>query len=351
MLFKIRLSKILSSGRMISANLKNWIYSIAREYCEVLFAIALFLIAIIVIKYFLRVYKLKESFGELITGGSFAIAFDILIFGIVLILLNKRLDKSRLIRRWEEEIDDYRDWKSEEAKYRLVGLIKRINKKGKSRINLSDCYLKKAKLSNINIVNSVLFKADLSDSEMFNIKLNDADLSGATLDNAQLQGAKMENAKLYGASLIGADLSRANLRNTKFGETILHSPRGGPQLPTLERAYLVEADFSNSRIEYAKFGGAILASIYKCGRGDGSPLCVDFSGAELVSCDFRGVRVCEHGYNFNTRGGNAPNPPEANEILVSIFAKSKGFKDSLFDMEVEIELKKKYNAKFKKPKE
>ena len=45
-------------------------------------------------------------------------------------ILERLGEKRRNIKRWQEEIDDFRGWNSEEAKFRIVGNIKRLNRNG-----------------------------------------------------------------------------------------------------------------------------------------------------------------------------------------------------------------------------
>ena len=83
--------------------------------------------------------------------------FDILLFGILLAIyegiLERRRDREKAeeerisqIKRYEEEIDDFRGWHEAEAMYRNVGNIRRLNHLGITEINLENSHLVRANL-------------------------------------------------------------------------------------------------------------------------------------------------------------------------------------------------------------
>jgi len=166
--------------------------------------------------------------------------FDILIIGTFIFalhtLVESRREKKRNIERWQEEIDDFRGWESEEAKVRILGNIKRLNRNGVTEINLAECFLNNADLSNTNLKG-----ADFSGAY-----LRKADFRGANLERIRLTGAKLEGALFRLANLKRADLLGTNLENTDLRRT------------NLEEAYLREAnlkgaDFWKAHLEKASF--------------------------------------------------------------------------------------------------
>jgi hypothetical protein len=96
---------------------------------------------------------------------------DILVIGLFILWLNKLGEKRLENKRYQDEIDDFRRWHSEEAAYRIAGNIKRLNRNGISKIVLEECYL-----------------------------------AHMVLRRANLQGAELRWATLLGARLMGADL-------------------------------------------------------------------------------------------------------------------------------------------------
>jgi hypothetical protein len=174
-----------------------------------------------------------ELFYENILIEAHGMLFDLLIIGLLLVWLNKNGERQLRIRRYAEEIDDYRHWKTEEASYKIIGNIKRLNKDKITQIDLFNTYLKNSNLnyvdltgSNMNyvvlddasLIHSMLRKVRLNQASLINAKLNKADLSGAFLSGANCEGASMiktnfENAQLIKVSLKGAFLMDANFSN------------------------------------------------------------------------------------------------------------------------------------------
>ncbi len=54
--------------------------------------------------------------------------FDILVIGILILFLSKLAEKRIANQRYLDEIDDFRDWESDEAAHRIAGNIRRLNK-------------------------------------------------------------------------------------------------------------------------------------------------------------------------------------------------------------------------------
>lgn len=116
--------------------------------------------------------------------------FDLFVTATFLLWLNKRLEKNREIRKYHEEIDDFRYWKSREAMYRIVGNIKRLEKNGVTKINLRRCLLKHAPLRGVKIIG-----ANLRQVKLQNAILGESKLEEAILDKANLEGEDFRDAK------------------------------------------------------------------------------------------------------------------------------------------------------------
>lgn len=223
---------------------------------EIVFAFIL-IILILLSLYFLD----NNTFVQVQFPGAF---LDVLIFGMLIVIFNKFADRRRDIKRWQEEIDDYRGWKSPEATYRIIGNIKRLNRVGITRIDLSFCYLKNANLGKdfqanvdkaeaelspamvsarkrghmLRIPMSILaeeMKANLLGANLTRADLTDANLSDANLENANLYRAMLNGAYLFFANLKNANLRRAELKYSSFGGAIL------------DGANLMDADLSGAR--------------------------------------------------------------------------------------------------------
>ncbi len=122
--------------------------------------------------------------------------FDILVFGVIILCLNKlvgkRIEKWNENQRYLEEIDDFRGWESDEAAYRIAGNLRRLMRNGyKGRIDLEGCYL-----SSINLSNDKLLK-------YISKHLSGVNFAGASFLHTDLRGFDLEGANLKGADLRG----------------------------------------------------------------------------------------------------------------------------------------------------
>ncbi|MCX6566911.1 MAG: pentapeptide repeat-containing protein [Candidatus Aminicenantes bacterium] len=193
---------------------KEKIKKFIKDYPEVKFTLFLFSVwapSIVLVTLFLG-RKYRDSFLDNILAGGHGLAFDIFVFGVLIVIYNRLLEKKRDINRWKEEIDDYRYWKEPEATYRIVGSIRRLNKFNVHEFSLHSCYLKKACLRSADLHgNTILSFAFLEGADLI-----DADLRGVDLRAAEMGGAILEIANLQNANLAGATLKKAH-----FSEAIL----------------------------------------------------------------------------------------------------------------------------------
>jgi len=196
---------------------------------------------------FSRIYSevLVEAHGML---------FDILVIGILIFWLNKRGEKRQRIRTYKDEIDDFRLWESEEAAFRTVGNIKRLNRHKINNINLVDCYLAKTNLNYTDLIGSNLNSANLSGSSLI----------GCKFDSARLNQTNLENSNLNQASFQGAYASGANLKDTFLIKA------------SFQKAFLIKANFRNAKLMEADLNGSFLMG-------------ADFEDANLYKADFRNV--------------------------------------------------------------
>lgn len=165
------------------------------------------------------------------------LVFDLFLFGVVIALFNNLTEKQREIHRYKEEIDDYRKWDEKEATFRIVGNIKRLNRLGISKIDLSFCFLRNADLKEVNLENANLFLAQLQGADLNKArlrganlqaaKLNYADLGEADLRDTNLHFASLNGASLYNADLENASLEKANLEGATLHRLWVDSPYGG----------------------------------------------------------------------------------------------------------------------------
>jgi len=211
------------------------------------------LASVIVISLTLIKYGYKGDFYKNILIEAHGMLFDILVIGIFIFALHKigesRIKRELDIKRWEEEIDDFRGWNEKEATFRIVGNIRRLNRNGTTDIDLRDSFLEEASLEEIDLRDAILTRANLRGASLFGADLRGADLSpadlrGADLSSADLRGAdliiaNLADAKLWKADLRGADLRRTKLWKADLGEADLR----GATLLTIEQLSKVKTLF------------------------------------------------------------------------------------------------------------
>ncbi len=180
--------------------------------------------------------------------------FDILIIGILLFWLRQVGEEKQRISQFIDEIDDFRMWESEEAAFRNVGNIKRLNRHGVYNIDLVGCYLKKTNLSGVNLENS---------------NLNTANLSNGILIEANLQGTRMNQTNFENANLNHANLSHSFASGSNFKDAFMIKAN-------LSHAFLIKADFKN--------GFLMEANLSHCSLSE-----TNFENANLYKADFRGA--------------------------------------------------------------
>jgi hypothetical protein len=137
--------------------------------------------------------------------------FELLIMGVFLLWLESLGEKQLTITRYREKIGDYLGWDDDEATYRIIANIKRLNRYGISNINLTGAFLKGANLTGINLRSANLLGADLRGAN-----LKKADLSKANLTGAHLKGTDLRKADIRGTNFLRAELSGANLEGAVY---------------------------------------------------------------------------------------------------------------------------------------
>jgi uncharacterized protein YjbI with pentapeptide repeats len=129
-------------------------------------------------------------------------------------------------RRYQEEIDDLREWDNDEAAHRIADNIKELNRSGITDIRLERCYLVRADLERVDLSEADLSYANLKQAELreaslLSAKLRLADLNNANLEAANLRQADLRQASLFNAKLRQADLSGANLSHADLSQADL----------------------------------------------------------------------------------------------------------------------------------
>jgi uncharacterized protein YjbI with pentapeptide repeats len=219
-------------------------------------SIVLVFISIFVLSISLPYYQqdFHDFFGQVLAEAH-GMIFDILVLGILIVWLNKTGERRLRIRTYKDEIDDFRLWESEEAAFRTVGNIKRLNRNKICNIDLSHCYLVRA---NLNYVK--LLEANLNYANLFNSILIDVNMEGARLNQTNFENCNMNQS----------NLSRAYANGANFKDTYLIKSN-------FENAFLIKANFTNAFLMEANLSGAYVSG-------------ADFTNANLYKADFRNCK-------------------------------------------------------------
>lgn len=217
-------------------------------------AIVLVFISLIVFSLSLKYYLSDfENFWPQILAEAHGMIFDIAVIGILLFWLNQNGEIKQRIRTYKDEIDDFRLWESDEAAFRTVGNLKRLNRHGINEINLVNCYLARTNLNYVNLKGSNLNSANMSNSSLIesnleNTRLNQTNLENSNLNQVNLRGAYASGSNFNDAFLIKAQLEGAFLIKTSFKNAFLMEAN-------LQNSYLMGADFENASLYKADLRG------------------------------------------------------------------------------------------------
>lgn len=202
-------------------------------------------------------YYLNEfdTFIQQVLAEAHGMIFDIAVIGILIFWLNQNGEIRQRIRTYKDEIDDFRLWESEEAAFRTVGNIKRLNRHKIHEINLVNCFLPRTNLNYVNLAYSNMNSANISQSSLIESNLENARLNQTNFENSNLNQANLCNAYASGSNFKDAFLIKAQFEN----------------------AFLIKANFSNAFLMEAN-----LQNCYVMGA--------DFENASLYKADLRGAK-------------------------------------------------------------
>ncbi|HTJ49040.1 MAG TPA: pentapeptide repeat-containing protein [Cyclobacteriaceae bacterium] len=218
-------------------------------------SIVLIVVAIIVLSLSLPYYLHDfDSFIPQVLAEAHGMIFDIAVFSILIFWLNQNGERRQRIRTYKDEIDDFRLWESEEAAFRTVGNIKRLNRHKIHEINLVNCHLPRTNLNYVNLSGSNLNSANISQSTLIEANLENARLNQTNFENSNLNQANLKSAYASGAIfkdsfMIKAQFDGAFLIKANFNNAFLMEAN-------LQNCYVMGADFENASLYKADLRGA-----------------------------------------------------------------------------------------------
>nr|WKN35334.1 pentapeptide repeat-containing protein [Tunicatimonas sp. TK19036] len=217
--------------------------------------LVLFALAVIVIglsySYYVEDYY---NFVGQVLAEAHGMLFDIAVIGILIYWINESGQKRLRIRMYQDEIEDFRLWESEESAFRTAGNIKRLNRYKKYKLDLVNCYLKRTNLSHIMLKGS---------------NLNSANITHSNLIQCNLENARMNQTDFQGSNLNQANLARSYASGANFSDTFLIKSN-------LEGSFLIKANFENALLTETNLKGTVMMG-------------TNLKNANLYKADLRGA--------------------------------------------------------------
>ena len=266
----------------------------------VVFASCLVVIAVVMLT-FLRIwYDGWDELGQGVFVEATGATMDVAVFGILIALVAARRERNREIGTQEDLIDDFKKWDSEEARYRIAGSVRRLNRLGRTSIDFAG------------------------------IKISD--FSFRSHDINSIAGSRFYDGTVGGSSgksvLKNVEFSLVDCRDVVFSAFNPSDWLGLPHRSTIFR----DCWFGGARLEGATFRGARIEwsdePPEEAGHWDrtqdGDPVfipsyCPPFGSADLAGVSFEDVAF----RNADFR--------EATNLRMCKFAGSTGLEEALFD--------------------
>lgn len=200
------------------SNLKNKLIenNIALSGAIVILLFAVFFIS-------LNLIGTPQDFEEGILVEMAGMLLDAVLLFFLFNLMQELREKRLTIKRYENEIDDFRGWKENEAKYRVMGNINRLSKMGINNIDLTNTYLNGSTFHNLNLTDSIFYEADMHSTRFEQVELQNTIFIDSYLKGAYFFNCDLENANFTGAIFYETTFEEVNLQNIIFTRTNLNN--------------------------------------------------------------------------------------------------------------------------------
>jgi hypothetical protein len=199
---------------------------------EICVPIFLFVIIVLILIWLDTKYPIK--FNDILIQAH-SLPMDILVFAILIIWINKRRDRHNLKLLYHAQIEDVRDWKSNEAKYRIMANIKRLSRLGEKRVDVNRAYLPGIHLENYSFEDSNFNCTNLTEAYISNCSFKRVDFTGASLAKANIvhsafYDCKIDRANFFDAILheidfLGSDLVHLDQSNNLDKARKIYNPK------------------------------------------------------------------------------------------------------------------------------
>lgn len=238
-----------NTSTMDKTPLKTWVLERIPDFKVRAAIIAVFLVLFSILLYRLWIGKISniDEFKEGVLVEMVGMFFDAILLVLALTWLESRGETKREIKRYEEQLDDYRGWYDNEAAFRVAGIIKRLKEKGVEKIEYKKLQLGRCEKEIIidalesynpgrgmNFIRPEKTRRYFDNAHLSGVRLKGVNLSNSSFEKATFRLAHLENCNLVGSILRNADLHYTDFSNSK----------------------LTSADFSGADLSYAIFEDA-----------------------------------------------------------------------------------------------
>lgn len=287
-----------------SAALKCWLHRLIRPVSSAPILAAL-LVALLVLGILVALYAafpaLHPGYWSGVHVELTGFLFDLLFFGVAVEIIREWRAKKQTVARYQEEIQDFKRWSTDEGRLRIAGAVRRLVKMGKTKIDFTGMTLTdfSFRVNDIrSISGSVFYEGEwgtLSSRESVHLEnvdfsfVNCSDVVFSAFDPFHGLGIFEPPVKIKDCSFQKSNLSHAIFNGASLEwtdeppdriEEETENPDGSMSpvqnvFPAFDRAELTGTSFVNARFKRADF------------RKAENVLEADFSGATgLEDCVF-----------------------------------------------------------------
>ncbi|BAO56197.1 pentapeptide repeat-containing protein [Nonlabens marinus] len=193
------------------------------------------------------------------------LVFDLFVFGILITLYDaykdrkdsRQRERTKIendVERYKEELDDLRGWRSDEAKFRIQGIAKRLLKLNESKLDLSNCHLKTTSITDnlTNFHNWNFSGADLSLNIFIDKDFQDVNFTGAQFNNSSFGLCNLKGCKFDKAEIETLNFNKCDLSSTTFDYCLIKSPGWFEFLKTKENIGILEVIENHTIVKLSK---------------------------------------------------------------------------------------------------
>ena len=204
-------------------------------------------ILVIILDFFDNNFKYHDILVEF-----HGLIFDLFVLGIVLTIYESINSKKDEIEKYQNELSDYKFWKTEESMFRTRGLIKRLVNLGVKVLDLSFCYLATDKSLSAykNMQNWKFTGATLNDTLFLMSDMTKSNFYISNLQDASFVSVNLTECEFGGTNLVNTKFEKCNLTEVRFENAIILNRNWFDELEEAENLQVHELINKYKIVEY-----------------------------------------------------------------------------------------------------